>query len=209
MSEGSGIAGEGAVAARRARGYSCAETWAKPAVGSIGAAGLPLERRDGMQAAATGTLRAVPDAPPPVSAHFVNNVLAAAASYIDEEPDTARDVIAELGQFLTFRLRDPAPVSLARELEHVSTYVRLEQRRFPGRIDATLPAVDGLPTMQVQPASVQAPLAEALGRRLRAVPGPCTVALRGPSGDGAFAVELSGPSGDAAEQFEIRPAVSR
>ena len=40
--------------------------------------------------------------------HFVNNVLAAAASYIDDDPDYARDVLAELGQFLSYRLRADA-----------------------------------------------------------------------------------------------------
>jgi LytS/YehU family sensor histidine kinase len=176
-------------------------------VGSIGPAARALERRERSAAAAPGTLRAVSDAPPPVSAHFVNNVLAAAASYIDDEPETARDVIAELGQFLSFRLRDPAPVSLARELEHVTTYVRLEQARFPGRIDAKLPGTGGLPAVQVDPASVQAPLAAALGRRLREVPGPCAVALEGPSGDYVFALALGGPNGAGQERIEIRPAV--
>lgn len=158
-----------------------------------------------MRAGATGTLRGVSDAPPPVSAHFVNNVLAAAASYIDEEPEMARDVIAELGQFLSFRLRDPAPVTLARELDHVATYVRLEQARFPGRIEARLPDAGGAPRVQVAPASVQAPLAEALGRRLREVPGPCSLALSGPDGDGAFALEVAGPNGDGGERIAIRP----
>ena len=70
-----------------------------------------------------------------VSAHFVNNVLAAAASYIDDDPDYARDVLAELGQFLSYRLReDPAPVSAAQELAHTATYLRLQQARFPDRI---------------------------------------------------------------------------
>ena len=53
---------------------------------------------------------------PPVSVHFVNNVLAAAASYIEEDPDTARDVLAELGAFLSHRLRGPRAVSPAEEL---------------------------------------------------------------------------------------------
>jgi hypothetical protein len=34
--------------------------------------------------------------PPPVSVHFVNNVLAAAASYIEDDPDEVRDVLAQL-----------------------------------------------------------------------------------------------------------------
>ena len=76
---------------------------------------------------------------PPVSVHFVNNVLAAAASYIEEDPDTARDVLAELGAFLSHRLRGPRAVSPAEELEHVGVYLRLEQARFPGRIEVELP----------------------------------------------------------------------
>jgi two-component system sensor histidine kinase LytS len=132
---------------------------------------------------------------PPVSAHFVNNVLAAAASYIEEEPDTARDVLAELGQFLSYRLRsEPEPVPLRRELEHTRTYVRLEQARFPGRIDAELPSPDALPALQVRPACVQEPVADALGERLRHTAGPCSLALR-PNGGQAFLLEVSGPEG--------------
>jgi LytS/YehU family sensor histidine kinase len=150
----------------------------------------------------------VPDGPPPVSAHFVNNVLAAAASYIDEEPDLARDVIAELGQFLSFRLAPAASVSLARELDHVSTYVRLEQARFPGRIEASLPSSAGLPTVHVAPASVQAPVADALGSRLREVVGPCAMMLTGPGAGTRFELVLSGPDGAAPTRIEIVPEMT-
>ena len=98
---------------------------------------------------------------PPVSAHFVNNVLAAAASYIDEDPDYARDVLAELGQFLSYRLReDPAPVSAAQELAHTATFLRLQQARFPDRITVQLPDAT-----------------EVFGRVLREEAGPCSVVL--------------------------------
>ena len=49
----------------------------------------------------------------PVSVHFVNNVLAAAASYIEVEPDTARDVLADLGAFLSHRLRPARVIPLS------------------------------------------------------------------------------------------------
>ena len=55
----------------------------------------------------------------PVSVHFVNNVLAAAASYIEEDPEAAREVLAELGAFLSHRLRGPRTVSPAEELDHI------------------------------------------------------------------------------------------
>ena len=108
----------------------------------------------------------------PISAHFVNNVLAAAASYIDEDPDYARDVLAELGQFLSYRLReDPAPVGAAQELAHTATFLRLQQARFPDRITVALPdAADVLG--RVAPGTIQEPVDAALGRRLREEAGP-------------------------------------
>ena len=69
---------------------------------------------------------------PPVSVHFVNNVLAAAASYIEEDPDTARDVLAELGAFLSHRLRGPRTVSPAEELDHVGRLSAPRAGALPG-----------------------------------------------------------------------------
>src|SRR3954466_5177437 len=112
------------------------------------------DRAPGSQSSATGGA--------PVSVHFVNNVLAAAASYIEVEPDTARDVLAGLGAFLSHRLRPARIVPLAQELDHVAVYVRLEQARFPGRLEAELPPASGLPLVDCVPGEVQAPLAEAL-----------------------------------------------
>lgn len=141
----------------------------------------------------------------PVSAHFVNNVLAAAASLIEEDPDLARDVLAELGQFLSYRLRDvPAPVSLRQELDHVATFIRLQQARFPDRITADIEAAaDG--GRRVDPGALQRPLAEALGRRLSAVAGPCELTLRA---DGErFSLTLSGPGGAEPERVAIAPPI--
>ena len=137
----------------------------------------------------------VPGAPsaPPISAHFVNNVLAAAASYIDEDPDYARDVLAELGQFLSYRLReDRAPVGAAQELAHTATFLRLQQARFPDRITVTLPdAADVLG--RIAPGTIQEPVAATLGARLRAEAGPLGVALS-PAGDGLdLVVSGAGP----------------
>src|SRR4051794_34575251 len=128
------------------------------------------DRAPGSQSSATGAA--------PVSMHFVNNVLAAAASYIELEPDTARDVLAGLGAFLSHRLREARIVPLSQELEHVATYLRLEQARFPGRLEAELPPASGLPAAECAPGAVQAPLADALGRWLGQRTGRVHVALR-------------------------------
>src|SRR4051794_41870597 len=95
------------------------------------------DRAPGSQSSATGAA--------PVSVHFVNNVLAAAASYIEVEPDTARDVLAGLGAFLSHRLRPERIVPLVQDLDHVAVYLKLEQARFPGRLEAEPAAGHALP----------------------------------------------------------------
>jgi LytS/YehU family sensor histidine kinase len=139
----------------------------------------------------------------PVSVHFINNVLAAAASYIEEDPDTARDVLAELGAFLSHRLRGPRAVSPAEELDHVGVYLRLEQARFPERIEAELPAAADMPPTQLMPGEVQAPLSEALNRWLSQQPGRVRVALR--ARDDALDLQLDRPDepGEPGERIRI------
>ncbi len=144
----------------------------------------------------------MPATRPPVSAHFVNNVLAAAASYIEDDPDYARDVLAELGQFLSYRLReDPGPVSAAQELAHTATYLRLQQARFPDRISFALPARrrGDRARWRRGRSSVRSP--RSLGRRLRERSGPCALTLRaaGPALD----LELAGAGDAAAEHLMI------
>ncbi len=143
------------------------------------------------------------EGPSPVSVHFVNNVLAAAASYIEEDPETARDVLAELGSFLSHRLRGPRLVSAADELEHVAVYLRLEQARFPGRVEAELPRAADLPSAELVPGDFQAPLSEALTRWLSQAPGRVRVALR--ARPDALDLQLDRPDepGEAGERVRI------
>jgi LytS/YehU family sensor histidine kinase len=147
------------------------------------------------------------DGSSPVSLHFVNNVLAAAASYIEEDPDTARDVLAELGAFLSHRLRGPRVVSTAEELEHVGVYLRLEQARFPGRLEVELPASRDLPAAQLSPGDVQAPLSNAVERWLAQQPGRVRVALR--AREDGLDLQLDRPDepGVAGERLRIALAV--
>jgi two-component system LytT family sensor kinase len=138
----------------------------------------------------------VPQQPaPPVSAHFVNNVLAAAASYIDEDPDYARDVLAELGQFLSYRLRErPAPVGAAQELAHTATYLRLQQARFPDRLQVRLPDEADV-RGRVAPGTIQEQVAELVGRRLREGPGELAVTLLAQDDGGSVLMTVVGGEG--------------
>jgi LytS/YehU family sensor histidine kinase len=138
-----------------------------------------------------------------VSVHFVNNVLAAAASYIEEDAEMARDVLAELGSFLSHRLRAPRLISTAEELDHVAVYLRLEQARFPDRLAVELPDAAELPAARVWPGDVQVPLGAALERWLAREPGRVRVALRA-RGDG-LDLQLDHPDapGEAGERLRI------
>jgi two-component system LytT family sensor kinase len=137
--------------------------------------------------------------------HFVNNVLAAAAGYIEDEPDEARDVLALLSQFLSYRLRGGAElVDVRQELDHVATYLRLEQARFPDRLEVELPHAVDLPDASVPRAAVQAQVSEALDRRLSARAGPCRLALRVRPGRPELDLELGSPSEPPAEAVHVR-----
>jgi two-component system LytT family sensor kinase len=125
-----------------------------------------------------------------VSVHFVNNVLAAAASYIEEDPDAARDALAELGAFLTHRLRPPRAVTLRDELDHVDVYLRLQEFRFPGRLDAEVPVGD-VSRVLVGPGDVQRPVGAALDGWLARRPGRVRVRLR--EQDEAIELRLDAP----------------
>ena len=145
-----------------------------------------------------------PSGQPPVSVHFINNVLAAAAGYIEDDPDEARDVLALLSQFLSYRLRSSADaVPVAQEFEHVATYLRLEQARFPDRLSVELPRAADLPDASVPRAAVQAPLSEALDRRLGQRAGPCRLTLRVRPGRPVLDLDLGAPGEAAAEHVRI------
>ena len=152
--------------------------------------------------------QSTPTGPAPVSVHFVNNVLAAAASYIEVEPDTARDVLAELGAFLSHRLRPARIVPLSQELDHVAVYVRLEQARFPGRLEAELPNAGGVPSIECSPGEVQAPLADALGRWLGERRGRVRLALRARLDGSALEAQFDEPDDPGSTAERVRIALS-
>ncbi|HSD76793.1 MAG TPA: histidine kinase [Solirubrobacteraceae bacterium] len=147
--------------------------------------------------------------PAPVSVHFVNNVLAAVASYVDDDPDMARDVLAELSAFLSYRLRtEGLEVPLTQELDHVGVYIRLQQARFPDRVQAVLPPRGEAPDVRVVRSAVQEPVARLLGGRLAEHPGAARLVLRLLPDGTALEAEVAGPGGDGLQRVHIPLEVS-
>jgi LytS/YehU family sensor histidine kinase len=94
-------------------------------------------------------------------------------------------------------------VSPAEEFDHVGVYLRLEQARFPGRIEVELPTVSELPSTPVGAGEIQAPLSEAVSRWMGAHTGQVRVALR--ARQDALDLQLDRPDapGEAGERLRI------
>jgi len=92
-----------------------------------------------------------------ISPHFIYNSLAAIASYINTQPQEARELLTEFAEFTRYAFRgERTYVTLADELHYVEKYLRLEQARFGERLKVrvqvapeVLPAV--VPVLSLQP----------------------------------------------------------
>jgi two-component system LytT family sensor kinase len=73
-----------------------------------------------------------------IKPHFLNNTLSVISSMITRDPEQAKDLIADLGEFLSNRCYFDSSmdyVPLEDELENVKTYVKIEKARFGERIN--------------------------------------------------------------------------
>ena len=98
---------------------------------------------------------------------------------------------------------------LSQELEHVATYVRLEQARFPGRRRGRAArARSDLPAAQCVPGDVQAPLAAAVDRWLGERRGRLRLALRARLDGTSLEARLDEPDDPSVAGERVRVALS-
>jgi two-component system, LytTR family, sensor kinase len=90
--------------------------------------------------------------------HFLFNTLQAAASLIHEDPDGAEDILLRLSELLRISIDEMRAneISLAREIQLVEHYIRIQQRRFGDRLRFALEispdvAACAVPTLVLQP----------------------------------------------------------
>ncbi|WP_067663227.1 LytS/YhcK type 5TM receptor domain-containing protein [Ferrimonas marina] len=92
-----------------------------------------------------------------VSPHFLFNALNTLAAVTRRTPDKARALILDLASFLRTNLkRGTGQVTLAEELEHIRTYLTIEQARFGDRLQVEIDVDEALkgqilPTFTLQP----------------------------------------------------------
>ncbi|MBG6083856.1 sensor histidine kinase [Zhihengliuella flava] len=92
-----------------------------------------------------------------ISPHFIYNSLGAIASFINTDPERARELVVEFADFTRYTFRRHGDfTTLAEELEAIDRYLLLERARFGERITVSLeiaPEVLGtvIPFLTLQP----------------------------------------------------------
>ncbi|MCL1139856.1 sensor histidine kinase [Shewanella pneumatophori] len=92
-----------------------------------------------------------------VNPHFLFNALNTIAAIIRRDPNTARQLIQNLSQFLRINLkRTTGLVSLADELEHIDSYLTIEKARFIDKLTVNIEIPESLlqcklPAFTLQP----------------------------------------------------------
>ncbi len=94
-----------------------------------------------------------------INPHFLFNALNTVSSFIRTKPEKARELLLDLSDYYRCRLHEPdAFIPLARELEHIRTYLEIEKARFDDRLTVRYPEGD-IPAITVPPLILQ-PLVE-------------------------------------------------
>ncbi|KAA6459130.1 hypothetical protein DYQ86_17845 [Acidobacteria bacterium AB60] len=112
--------------------------------------------------------------------HFLFNTLHSIAGLVKENPETARDMIVALGDFLRLTLEEKAVTTrtLAEELEFISLYVAIERMRFGDRMQVEYQIGSGT-NEAVIPYLILQPLVEnAIRHGVSRIARPSTISFR-------------------------------
>jgi two-component system, LytTR family, sensor kinase len=90
-----------------------------------------------------------------INPHFLFNAINTVSSFIRTKPERARELLLDLSDYYRFRLHEPEEfIPLIKELEHVQTYLEIEQARFEDRLKIEIPGED-IPMISVPPLILQ------------------------------------------------------
>lgn len=81
-----------------------------------------------------------------ISRHFLFNSLNAVAALCRKDPEAAAELVGEISTYLQLSLEEkPFLIPLEEELEHLRSYLQIQQVRFPGRLKI-IPHIETGPT---------------------------------------------------------------
>jgi two-component system, LytTR family, sensor kinase len=117
-----------------------------------------------------------------ISPHFIYNALAAVAGNIHADPEEAREQLIDFAEFTRYLFRDGRSyVTLAEEVGHVERYLRLEQARFPDRLEIEVEIPERMLDAIVPMLSLQPLVENAVRHGLRHRTERGTISVRGES----------------------------
>ena len=122
-----------------------------------------------------------------ISPHFIYNSLNAIASFINTDPDRARELVVEFADFTRYSFRRHGDfTTLAEELRCIDRYLLLERARFGDRVQVSLRIAPEVLSTVIPFLSLQPLVENAVRHGLEAKGGPGHITITA-GGSGAFA----------------------
>ena len=113
-----------------------------------------------------------------ISPHFIYNSLNAIASFINTDPERARELVVEFADFTRYSFRRHGDfTTLAEELRCIDRYLLLERARFGDRLQVSLRIAPEVLSTVIPFLSLQPLVENAVRHGLEAKDGPGTVTI--------------------------------
>jgi two-component system LytT family sensor kinase len=114
-----------------------------------------------------------------ISPHFIYNSLNAIASFINTDPDRARELVVEFADFTRYSFRRHGDfTTLAEELRSIDRYLLLERARFGDRVQVSLQIAPEVLSTVIPFLSLQPLVENAVRHGLEAKEGPGHISIR-------------------------------
>jgi two-component system LytT family sensor kinase len=131
-----------------------------------------------------------------VNPHFLFNALNTLVAVTRKDPDRARELLIHLSTFLRKNLkRDSDVATLAEELEHVGSYLEIEQARFGDRLLVETEVEEGLASVRLPTFTLQPLVENAIRHGVGAALGPGRARIHAYRQGGAVLIDVEDNAG--------------
>ncbi|MDK2883356.1 MAG: two-component system, LytTR family, sensor histidine kinase LytS [Bacillota bacterium] len=144
-----------------------------------------------------------------INPHFLFNALNTIMTVCRQDPEKARQLLGHLGDFFRRNLQHlERPVTLATEVEHVRSYLAIEQARFGSRLEVEIDVDPNVATYLLPPLTLQPLVENAVKHGLlsRREGGRITLTARAVEGGAQIAVSDNGVGIDLARVAQLLAA---
>jgi two-component system LytT family sensor kinase len=131
-----------------------------------------------------------------VNPHFLFNALNTLVAVTRKDPDRARELLVHLSTFLRKNLKRTSDVAtLAEELEHIGSYLEIEQARFGDRLVVETEVEEGLASVLLPTFTLQPLVENAIRHGVGALLGPGRTRIHAYRQGGAVLIDVEDNAG--------------